>query len=91
MISLKKTIFKYNHFDVKFKTDKGLRIHVGKLNKSVLLQTPEKERNDSDFEEPRLALTPNKVASQEEELEETALITIYCELKNQVVVWSSRY
>ena len=80
-ISSKETIFKCKHCEVNFKTDKGLKIHVGKAHKSVLLPTPEKERSDFTMEEPPLALTPDKVARGEEEVEDTPVILEDCELK----------
>ena len=41
-----------------FKTEKGLNIHIGRLHKDLNPSTPEKERIDSNVEEPTLTLTP---------------------------------
>ena len=60
------TSFKCNHCEESFKTDKGLRIHIGKVHKHFPLKTPEKERSISIVEEPNLTLTPSKLLGREE-------------------------
>ena len=50
--------FKCNDCDQVFKTEKGLNIHIGRLHKDLNPSTPEKERIDSNVEEPTLTLTP---------------------------------
>ena len=62
-------MFTCNHCDVEFKTDKGLKIHIGKAHKSTSLDTPEKTRSFSVSEEPKLILTPSKESVREEEVD----------------------
>ena len=45
--------------ELTFKSEKGLRIHMGKTHKKEkIISTPEKARGSASFEEPSLILTP---------------------------------
>ena len=50
---------KFKQCDLTFKSEKGLKTHMGKTHeKETLISTPEKERGSATFEEPSLTLTP---------------------------------
>ena len=59
--------FKFNHCDLAFKNDKGLKIQKGKTHKSFDLKTPEKERSISVIEEPSLKITRVNSCRREDE------------------------
>ena len=61
--------FKCNHCELDFKTDKGLKIHIGNAHKTPSLQTPEKERSSFSVEEPTLTLTPLNVSARKGEID----------------------
>ena len=62
--------FKCKYCEVSFKTDNGLKIHIEKAHKNVSLEAPEKERTNFVLEEPILNLTPPKLCSREEHIDE---------------------
>ena len=57
--------FKCDHCEAKFKSEKGLRIHVGKSHKNISSSTPEKERVPSQEKELFLNLTPARESGEE--------------------------
>ena len=64
--SLNEYLLKCSHCYVTSKSETGLKIHVVKSHKIVLLKTPEKEHSDPFLEEPSFTLTPNKLTREEE-------------------------
>ena len=50
--------FKCDYCDANFKSEKGLKIHVGKAHKTEASSVPEKESGVSPQKEPLLILTP---------------------------------
>ena len=89
LASCNKSLFKCNHCDVTFKSEKGLNIHIGKSHKLIIQITPEKERSASLLEEPLLTLTPNKVDREEDKLEDSTEKVKETELKNIEVIEKS--
>jgi uncharacterized C2H2 Zn-finger protein len=63
--------FRCSQCDLVFKTDKVLEIHIVKSHKSILQQTPEKERSNFTIEEPSLILTPINMIRDKEDLNKT--------------------
>ena len=57
--------FKCDHCEAIFKSEKGLRIHVGKSHKNISSSTPEKERVSSQEKELFLNLTPARESREE--------------------------
>lgn len=58
--------FKCEQCEMKFNSEKGLKIHVGKTHKSIGLQTPEKERTSDSLVE--LSLKKSPILGSREEL-----------------------
>ena len=58
-------IFKCDHCETTFKSEKGLKIHVGKSHKTNSSSTPEKERGSSPEKELLLNLTPTRESREE--------------------------
>ena len=57
--------FKCDHCEATFKSEKGLRIHVGKLHKTKSSSIPDKERVSSPEKELLLILTPARDSRDE--------------------------
>ena len=71
VISKTSDVYSCNKCDEHFKTEKGLKIHIGRMHKEEILQsTPEKERG-AILAEPSLNLTPIKEGSSELQKPET--------------------
>ena len=58
-------IFRCDHCEATFKSEKGLKIHVGKSHKTNYSSTPEKERRSSPEKELLLNLTPARESREE--------------------------
>ena len=71
-------VYSCNHCEVNFKTEKGLKIHIGKVHKEdVLESTPEKEC-DKVQDESSLLLTPVKKVREEPEAEDKNTCQLVC-------------
>ena len=57
--------FKCDHCEATFKSEKGLKIHVGKSHKTNYSSTPEKERRSSPEKELLLNLTSARESREE--------------------------
>ena len=70
-------LFKCPECELSFKTEKGMKIHIGKSHKSDTLSTPEKERNTSSMNM-SLALSPIEGSRDEKEQDSGQLVCTEC-------------
>ena len=70
-------LFKCTECELCFKTDKGLKIHIGKTHKSETISTPEKERGTSS-RDMSLALSPIQGSREEQEQDTGQLVCTEC-------------
>ena len=71
-------VYSCNHCEVNFKTEKGLKIHIGKVHKEDELEsTPEKEC-DKVQDDSSLLITPVKEVREEPEAEDTNTFQLVC-------------
>ena len=64
-LTFKNLSFTCDHCDARFKSEDGLKIHVGKAHKSEVISVPEKERGVSHQNKLLQTLTPGKERREE--------------------------